>query len=146
MQQLVSDAQHDPNIVQAAREIVAGCRPKDYFGEAEALFNWVKGNIRYTRDPYNCEWVQSPEVTLREGFADCDCGAVLLASLFSAIGLPSGFEAIKADGTHPDEFSHVYAIVQTPRGWRAADWTVPSSYFGWSPIEAVYGRQIFLNS
>jgi len=145
MQRLVGDAQHDPAIVKAARTVVAPCRSKDYYCEAERIFHWVKDNIRYTRDPHNAEWVQAPDVTLREGHADCDCGAVLLASLFSSIGLASGFEAIRAERNHPDEYSHIYAIVKTPRGWRAADWTVPESHFGWSPTRAVFGRRVFLN-
>jgi len=145
MRDLVIAGQRDPNIVRAARNMVQNCNSKDYYCEAESIFKWVKGNIRYVRDPNNCEWVQSPTVTLREGQADCDCDAMLLSALFGAVGLASGFEAIKADSRYPDEYSHVYAIVKTPKGWRAADWTVASADFGWSPTAGVLGRKIFLN-
>lgn len=145
MRKLVYDGQHDPSIVRAARTIIQGCPAKDYYCEASTIFQWFKSNIRYVRDPQNCEWVQGPVVTLREGASDCDCGAVALAALYGAIGLPSGFEAIKADRSHPNEFSHVYAIVKTPRGWRAADWTVPESTFGWRPTRGVFERRVVLN-
>jgi hypothetical protein len=145
MRELVTSGQRDPDIVRAARSMVRNCNPKDYYDEAECIFRWVKANIRYVRDPNNCEWLQSPSVTLREGQADCDCGACLLGALFGSVGLATGFEAIQADPRYPGEFSHVYAIVKTPKGWRAADWTVPTSFFGWRPTAGVVGRKIFLN-
>jgi len=144
MRKFVRDFQHDPGIVAAARNIVSSCPVKDYYCEAETLYRWFKSNMHYIRDPQNCEWVQSPVVTLREGFADCDCGAVALGALFGAIGLPSGFEAIKV-ASIPHEFSHVYPIVKTPRGWRAADWTVAESFFGWRPTRGVTERKVVLN-
>lgn len=145
MRDLVIAGQRDPIIVKAARQMIINCSPKDYYCEAKTIFRWVKDNIRYVRDPNNCEWVQAADVTLREGQADCDCGAVLLSSLYGAIGLPTGFEAIKADRRYPGEYSHVYAIVKTPKGWRAADWTVAGASFGWSPTAGVLGRKIVLN-
>jgi hypothetical protein len=145
MKKFVFNFQHNPSIVKVARSIIASCPNKDYYCEAETIFRWVKSNIHYVRDPNNCEWVQSPLVSLQQGFCDCDCGATLLDSLYGAIGLATGFEAIKADASHPDEFSHVYAVVKTPRGWRAADWTVPESFFGWRPTRGVIQRKIVLN-
>ena len=145
MRDFVTEFQRDPRIVRAARDLTAGCPQKDYYCQAQRLFDWFKGNIRYVRDPHNTEWVQSPVVTLREGAADCDCGAVALAALASSIGMPSGFEAIKADPSHPSEYSHVYAILKTPKGWRAADWTVQESTFGWRPTAGVFARKVVLN-
>ena len=145
MRDFVQSYQHRAEIVRAARMMVQDCPPKDYYCEAEKIFQWVKGNIRYTRDPQNAEWVQAPDVTLREGFADCDDFSTLLGALWGAIGLPSGFEAVMADAAHPGEYSHVYGIVKTPRGWRAADPTVPESEFGWRPTRGIQGRKIVLN-
>jgi transglutaminase-like putative cysteine protease len=145
MRDMVGEFQRHPSVVKIARDLTRGCGYKDYAREAEELFNWFKANIRYVRDPHNTEWVQSPLVTIREAASDCDCGAVALASLFSSLGMPSGFEAIKADRAHPEEFSHVYAIVKTPKGWRAADWTVSESYFGWRPTKGVLERKVVLN-
>lgn len=140
----VQRGQRKPEVVSAARQIVRNCPPKQYYCEAEAIFRWVKDNIRYTRDPQNTEWLQEPDVTLREGFGDCDCLAVLIASLAAAIGMQVGFETIKADPRFPDDYSHVYPIMKTERGWRAADPTVFESDFGWRPTQGVFGRKVWI--
>ena len=145
MVDFVRRGQRKPEIVKVAREIVINCPPKDYYCEAETIFQWIKDNIRYTRDPLNAEWLQEPDVTLREGQADCDCSAVLMASLCAAIGMQTGFEAIRSERNYPDEFSHVYPIVQTSQGWRAADTSVAESSLGWRPEAGVFGRRIFIN-
>jgi len=143
MVDFVRRGQRKPEIVKVAREIVINCPPKDYYCEAETIFQWIKDNIRYTRDPLNAEWLQEPDVTLREGQADCDCSAVLMASLCAAIGMQTGFETVRADPAHPDEYVHVYAIVRTNRGWRAADTTMQESYFGWRPTRNVLGTKLW---
>lgn len=132
------------NVISTASLIVRNVGHKDYYGEAEAIFNWVKGNIRYTRDPRGVELIQAPWITLQRGAADCDCLSTLLNALFASIGLQTGFETIRCDPANPDEFSHVYAIVKTPMGWRAADPTVAASTFGWRPSAGVFGRKLWV--
>lgn len=133
-----------PDIIALASIVIRNVGHKDYYGEAEALFNWVKSNIRYTRDPQGVELIQAPWVTLKRGHGDCDDLGTLLSALFASIGMQTGFETIRSDPKNPDEFSHVYAIVKTPVGWRAADPTVGASTFGWSPRAGVYGRKIWI--
>jgi transglutaminase-like putative cysteine protease len=145
MSEFVQSGQRDPKIVKNARTIVASCPPKDYHCEAETIFRWVRENIHYVRDPQNTEWVQAPDVTLREGYADCDDFAVLIDALAGAIGMQSGFEAVRADPLNKNEYSHVYAILRTNKGWHAADPTVAGSFLGWRPVKGIFGRKILLN-
>jgi len=141
MEDLVQQGKVHPDIIAKATEIVRGVPAKDYEGEARAIFNWVKQNVRYTRDPNGAEMLQAPWVTLKRRAADCDCSSTLLNSLAEAVGLRTGFSTVKADRANPGEFSHVYSVIQTPAGWRGADVTVPTSYFGWKPTKGVTARQ-----
>lgn len=141
MEELVQQGKVHPDIIAQATEIVRGVRAKDYEGEARAIFEWVKRNIRYTRDPNGAELLCAPWITLKRRAADCDCSSVLFNSLAEAVGLRTGFRTVKADRKNPDEFSHVFSVVETPAGWRAADVTVPTSYFGWEPTKGVMARQ-----
>lgn len=133
-----------PDVIDAARIVIRDVGHKDYYGEAEAIFNWVKSNIRYVRDPNGVEMIQAPWVTLKKGAGDCDDLSTLINSLLASIGMQTGYETIRSDPANPDEFSHVYSIVKTPVGWRAADPTVAISTFGWRPTAGVFGRKIWV--
>jgi len=145
MQRLVAEGKRDPDIIQTARIIVRHLPNKDYYGEAEAIFKFVKDNIRYVRDPEGVELLAHPLQVLKEGQGDCDELATLFCALAAAIGMQTGFEAIRSERNYPDEFSHVYPIVQTSQGWRAADTSVAESSLGWRPEAGVFGRRIFIN-
>lgn len=133
-----------PTVIETASLVVRNVGHKDYAGEAEAIFNWVKSNIRYVRDPNGVEMIQAPWVTLKKGAGDCDDLSTLINSLLASIGMQTGYETIRSDPANPDEFSHVYSIVKTPVGWRAADPTVAISTFGWRPTAGVFGRKIWV--
>lgn len=80
-----------PRIRALARNIIhnAGIREKDYEGEAVALGNWVKNNIRYMKDVVGQETLSYPEETafnIQAG--DCLAGDTLLLT-------PSGPVPIK---------------------------------------------------
>jgi hypothetical protein len=76
--------------------------------------------------------------------SNCDDHGTLLNAMFASIGMQTGYETIRSDPANPDEFSHVYSIVKTPVGWRAADPTVAISTFGWRPTAGVFGRKIWV--
>jgi hypothetical protein len=141
---LVARGKVNPDIIGLARVIVNGTSRKDYYSEARSIFEWVKKNIRYTRDPRNVELLQAPDVTIRLGHADCDDQAILINALAEAVGMQTGFETVRANADVPDEFSHVYSILRTDKGWRAADATVLESQFGWRPSAGVLGYKIWV--
>jgi transglutaminase-like putative cysteine protease len=88
---------------------------KNFGGEAAALCNWVRSNIRYVRDINEVETVQTPLKTLDIGQGDCDDQASLLASLLEAVGFPTRFMAIKTAAFGP--FIHVLAQAKIGREW-----------------------------
>ena len=103
-----------PEVRQRAIAILrgAGVAPKDQLGEINALYGWVRDNIRFTYDPAYQDVFTSPVHTLRIGGGDCDCQVALLGSLLESVGHPV---SIKAVGFNPDRFSHVYLVAQEGR-------------------------------
>ncbi|MEM3629572.1 MAG: transglutaminase-like domain-containing protein [Candidatus Bathyarchaeia archaeon] len=82
------------------------------FKQARRLYEFVRDEIRYIRDPLLFEDIQPPEITLKRLSGDCDDQAVLLCSLLLAIGFETAL--IFAD-TDNDGFSdHVYCAVYIP--------------------------------
>ena len=109
-------ASQDPEIRSFARRIVADVESRDYFTEAAALCNWVKENIRFTRDTFKLETLQTPAVTLSERAGDCDDMAALLAALAMSIGHKARFKVI---GTNQP--SHVYTEIYVDGRWVVFD-------------------------
>lgn len=133
MRQLVDEAQADPEFVRFAIDLVRNVPEYDELGEVSALYSWVLGNIRYTKDPINKEKLYPPKETLRIGAGDCDDMATLLAALTAAIGYRSRLVTIGADPDYPQDFSHVYAEVEAPAGsenWIPLDAARPGAAFG----------------
>lgn len=107
-------------------------RARDYLGEIKALFEWVQGNIRYTRDPHRVELLHSARRMLELRAGDCDDMTILLGAMLQSIGHPVRIVVIGPNARRPDLFSHVYPEVQFRGRWIAADATVPHP-MGWKP-------------
>lgn len=118
-----------------AHQLVADVPPKYWLGEVQALHEFVRDHIRYTRDTHQVESVQTPDATLAIGQGDCDDKSVLLASLLEAIGHPTRFVAV---GMVPNQYQHVFVQTQVGTRWVSCDPTenVP---VGWAParVQAV---------
>jgi transglutaminase-like putative cysteine protease len=124
MARLVRDNATDPQIITQARRIIDHVPGKDFRAEAEAIQNWVRHSIRYTRDVYHSETLQTPQVTLSERHGDCDDQAILVAALLSATGHPVRFRAIRAPG-QGEKLAHVLAETRFGRGWVPVETTEP---------------------
>jgi hypothetical protein len=57
--------------------------------QAAAIFEFVKAEVSYVPDPRGIDYVASPTETLEVGGGDCDDHAVLLSSLYEAVGIPT---------------------------------------------------------
>lgn len=132
MSRLVRSGRINPEIISKAQEIVAYLIGKNYYAEAEAIFNWIKNTVRYTQDPNGTEMLLSPEVILHSLQGDCDDMSILFASLVQSIGKPTRFIAVGF--SRPGEFEHVFTQVLIGRDWVSADPTMPVE-FGWSPLQ-----------
>lgn len=105
----------------------SGIRQKDFTGEARALSEFVRDQIRYVRDIADVETLHDACTIIDQGAGDCDDKCILLAALLLSIG----FEhvAFVAVAFAPEEFSHVWlrAYIEGPgpAGWVDMETTEP---------------------
>lgn len=109
-----------------------GVRPKHYLGEVMALFDWVKKNIRYTRDIYKVELLHSARRMLQLRAGDCDDMTILLAAMLEATGHPVRLVLVGSDPRKRNRFSHIYLESQVNGRWIALDPTMAKPP-GWAP-------------
>jgi transglutaminase-like putative cysteine protease len=132
MRQLAQQGRADLSSRDLANAITASVRGKNWRGEIAAIFNWVRGNIRYALDPNELETIQGAATTVALGYGDCDDFAILLATLCECAGHPSCFVALGFAA--PGDFSHVVAVAsgagETPWVWMDATEAHP---LGWYP-------------
>lgn len=88
---------------------------KNAFGRILLLYNYVKKRVKFTSDPFNIEFVQTPKKLLQiietrnHAYGDCDDRVVLFVSLLRAIGINA--KAIGAKYHTPNIFDHVLALI-----------------------------------
>jgi len=143
MQQLVEHYKRDDTIRSAALDLVRGLPPKAYGREVRTVFEFVRDGIRYVRDIYGVETLQTPLVTLDVGQGDCDDKATLLASMLESIGHPTRFIAVGF--TSPDAFSHVYVETKVGPNWLPLDATVETARVGWRPPRPALASMVVHN-
>lgn len=142
MRKLVDQAVSDPVFVRFATDLVRGVLPYNDIGEASAVYEWVKGHIRYTKDPVTKEKLYPPQELLKIRAGDCDDIAMLMGALMIAIGYPARLATIAASPDQPNEFSHVYLEAEVPPGsgqWIPMDAARVDAQFGVEP--PVYFRK-----
>lgn len=131
MVKLAHQGSSDPGVIARAEQITQSCPAQNIRCEINAVFNWVKSNIRYVRDPRRTEKINTAERTLRVGCGDCDEMAVLTSSLLEAVGNKTRFSALAfADGI----YEHVVTQVRVGANqWLTLDPTVRIATVGWMP-------------
>lgn len=99
-----------------------------------ALHRWVQTNIVYTPDPPKQDIFVSPMRVLATRADDCDGMTVLIGTLGKALGHRV---ILRAVGEQPGVFSHVYPLLDLPRGsgrrWVALD-ALPGRTLGQEPV------------
>ena len=83
------------------------------------VYNFVKSNIRYVKEPFGCDNFQYPTYTLRVGFADCEDVSMLIGSILKAGGYTIGFKVAKVSDGY-----HVWPVVYKDGRWIALDTTI----------------------
>lgn len=105
-----------PKVRALAIDIVrnAGVPEKEYGKESVAIFEWVRDNIRYVKDPVGQETLSHPEELLFNSMAgDCDDQVIAVMALLGSLGIMSYPVVI---GTNPQTFTHVYLHAVIPQG------------------------------
>lgn len=113
-----------------AQEIVMPVPAKSWYGEAAAIQEWVRDNIRYTQDVYDVETLQTPIVTYMSHQGDCDDMSVLAGTLLQAIGHPVRYIAVAT--VEVGDYNHVYAETKIGSNWIGVE-TTESVALGWKP-------------
>ena len=123
---LIQESAKDFYVRQKAIEIFRayGILPKDRFGEVCALFDFVKRNIRYTRDIFRVELLHSARRMLELRAGDCDDMTILLGAMLLSTGHPVRLVLAGFKRNKPHAYSHIYPEVNVGGRWLAVDATV----------------------
>ena len=103
----------DPKIQSLAAMIMEEYEvpSRNYEAEAKAVFDWVRTNIRYTRDPEGLELFRKPIRTVQLGIADCDDMSILICALLGTIGHRLQLRVIGVTSNEPE---HIYPLDLLP--------------------------------
>lgn len=138
MANIINVSSKNPLIREWARSVLENVMVNKKYDEAEAIHNFVRDHVRYTRDPHGWEYIQTPPVLLggiREyldgtsprPIGDCDDMTVLSLSLMKSVGFPVIIKTVGYNGM----FSHVYGMVFINGRWIVTDTVRPDRWFGW---------------
>lgn len=140
MKSIINDSARNPYVREWAKKIVARIEVNKKQAEASAVFDFVRDNVRYTKDPYGFEYVTTPPIILEDirlymagqgdrPVGDCDDMTALSLSLLKSIGFQV---AIKVVSFAPNKkYGHVYGLVQIGYDWVPVDCVRPDQNIGW---------------
>lgn len=131
---LIREGAKDFYVRQKAIEVFRayGVKPKNRLGEVCALFDFVKRNIRYTRDIFRVELLHSARRMLELRAGDCDDMTILLGSMLMSTGHPVRLVLTGFRKDRPHAYTHIYPEVRVGGRWLAIDATVDKP-IGWAP-------------
>lgn len=141
LRQIVREQKADPLVRKTIENIVGSVPEKDWNSEIEAITNFVKKSVRYTRDVNGIEYVKTPLRHLMElqtygiSYGDCDDMSLLLATLLESAGYKTRFVVIRTQSNPNNSFNHIYVEVLHPdtRKWLTLDATMKHKSYNWSP-------------
>jgi hypothetical protein len=120
---LIDQGKKDPTVHERAAWIIQAYHVPafDWRGEFRAIFDWVRKNIRFTRDPTGKEGLHAAPEILRLQIGDCDDFSILMCSLLGTIGARTRLVTISNHPDDPSQFSHIYPEVQLDGQWIPMD-------------------------
>lgn len=132
--EIINLSVRNPYVRRWAERIVSKIEPSDKIGELRAINDFVKYKTRYTRDPLNLEYLQTPPTVLKmleEGVTpslDCDDMTMLNLSLAKSIGFPI---IIRVTSYSPNKkFSHIYGLANVNGRWISMESVKRDKQFG----------------
>ena len=141
----IDEGKRDPRIRKLASDALTGKKQdgswaveeKDWNAEVDAIFYFVRKNVRYTRDIQDIELFQKAGRTLELKIGDCDDLSILLGSMLQAVGYPVILRVIGLNG---GTYQHIYVVAglppHDPKEWKPLDASRPEGP-GWEIKEGV---------
>lgn len=94
MKDMVQIFKTNPQIRGFTATLIKECRPLDQISHINKIFRFVSDQIAYMNDPHGMDYFSTPLETLEIMAGDCDCKAILLATLLEACGNKTRFVMI----------------------------------------------------
>ena len=116
---LILKGRKDQFVRHFTNKLLQGVLPRDTKGEIKALVKGVIRKVRFVKDPWRVETLQSASNTINLGYGDCDDFVILLGSMIMSIG--HRVRLVTAGFMNP---THIYLEVLTPKGWAPVDATI----------------------
>ncbi len=133
MGQIVGEWRARPELRRLVLRITQGVDMRNFPAIGQRVYDFIRRNVRYTRDPHGVEQLQTPEATLRMGAGDCDDMAILAASMLQGVGVPTRFRVV---GRQPGRFQHVFTEFRDLQGrWWMLDPTEKKQAAGVRPAK-----------
>lgn len=132
MRRAVRECKTNPAIRNAASTLLFNSPERDQVAEVNAIFEFVRDSIRYVRDVFGVETLQTPMKTLALELGDCDDQSTLLACLLESVGYRTRFIVAAYRSL---AFEHVFLQALIGGQWVSMD---PTEYhaLGWAPPNA----------
>lgn len=133
MRKMIEAGKRDQAVRQLAERILRLYHVPNYqyVSELAALHDWVRRNVRYTKDPHEVEYIQTPRRLLQTRMGDCDDMAVLLGSLAEVVGHPVGIKVVSRYANR--NYHHVYPVAEVNGREYGLDASVPFPFGYQSP-------------
>jgi transglutaminase-like putative cysteine protease len=143
IQDLIYKSIQDPEMRKLALAVTAHCPARDGECEAQAVYDYVKNNVRYSGDVgaikhpdgsvEGIDLYQSARRTLMDMHAgDCDDQAIAISTLLALNGITPRLRVMKE--SRGEDYSHIFALGGLPKNhptrWHALDTTLPHGEFG----------------
>lgn len=134
MVKLAQAAKRSFPVRRLAEQLMVGVKQKSWLDEVRAIHEYVRDNIRYTKDINGVETVATPEQTMARRMGDCDDKSLLTAALLESIGHPTRFVAV---GRTPGRYVHVLVETKVGGQWLPVE-TTENVPVGWYPPDMPY--------
>lgn len=135
MKQVILASLGDQTVRVTAEQLIGGVGANNRRDEATAIYLYVRDKVRYTKDPKDLEYIQTPHHLITriqqqgQAFGDCDDKTVLGLALLKNIGFDV---AIRVASYSPVKtFTHVYGLVKIDQTWVPFDATPQWRQLGW---------------
>jgi transglutaminase-like putative cysteine protease len=134
---LIEEGSQDPQIREFTLNLLnaKGVPSYDYLGEIKAIFEWVRDNITYRRHVLCRDSFTTAKRVMELRSGDCDNCVVLLNSMLTSVGVPTGMRLVSSSLDKP--FHHIYSLAgippTKPSQWIPLDATEKSAKIGYEP-------------